>query len=599
MEKNVFHLGLCMAGSISAGAYTAGVIDYLHEALENWQDEKDKNNLSVPDHDVVIDLLGGASGGGITAALAFFGLRNHVPHASLEPNGKDYRIDEERNVYWKTWVEMTQTDILNELLSEDDIREGFIPSILNAGFIDEVAETFKYYIQNNQPKPTIPGFLNARAELFLTLFNITGFKYKLRSKSPSTTEQFVSEHRDIAHFRWTDEYKGDGRMEISFRNQENLKPLLDSAKATGAFPVGLKARIVERKAKYIWDNPFFRKNGKFDKDSINLGSNVSNENDIYKSINGDGGTANNEPIELCKDLLLNIRINQYKDIQAEVDIDKTNDTEKTIQKKKLSDSSIILIDPFPSLDYDLKVPDDHSVHLLNYIPKFISALNSQLIFDAKDAFEAYDIDNYGLHIIAPSKDGVSKPDHAIACGSLNGFGGFFKKEFRIHDFFLGRHNCQSFLRKYFVVDLNESESSENYRCVQSVIRAYKDHSDRIAKFSYEDEQGRKLVPIIPDVTLKEPIKLEKIQNADGTKTIKYKNPDPLPLYKLDKLDENFFDNYRNLLKSRIRKILNSLIEGKWPVDVAIGAVSKILDDKIADKTLAYVIKDLKERNLIK
>lgn len=51
-------------------------------------------------------------------------------------------------------------------------------------------------------------------------------------------------------------------MEISSRNHKNLKALLDSAKATGAFPVGLKARIVEREAKYIWDNPYFRKNGK-------------------------------------------------------------------------------------------------------------------------------------------------------------------------------------------------------------------------------------------------------------------------------------------------------------------------------------------------
>lgn len=599
MEKNVFHLGLCMAGSVSAGAYTAGVIDYLHEALENWQKEKDKDKPSVPDHDVVIDLLGGASGGGITAALAFFGLRNHVPHASLEPDGKNFRIDEDRNIYWRTWVEMTRTDVLNELLSEDDIREGFIPSLLNAGFVDDVAETFKNYIQNNDPKPTVPTFLNAEAELFLTLFNITGIKYKLRSKSPATTEQFISEHRDIAHFRWSDVYENDGRMEISSRNQKNLKPLLDSAKATGAFPVGLKARIVEREAKYIWNNPYFRKNGKFDQESINLGDGISRENHIYRTVNGDGGTANNEPIELCKELLLNIRIKHYKDIQADVDLDNSNDAEKTLQKRKLTDSSVILIDPFPSLDYDIKVPDDRSANLLDYIPKFISALNSQLIFDAKDAFEAYDINNYGLHIIAPSKDGVAKPDHAIACGSLGGFGGFFKKEFRIHDFFLGRHNCQSFLRKYFVVDLNEPDSSENYKCVKSVIRAYENRPDSIAKYSYTDEQGRTLVPIIPDVTIKEPIRLEMTQNADGTKTIRYRDPEPLPLYKLDKLDEKFFADYRDLLKSRIRKIINSLIDGRWPIDVAINAVSKILDDKIADQALDYVIKDLKERNLIK
>ena len=30
----VFDISLCMAGAISAGAYTAGVVDFLIEALE-------------------------------------------------------------------------------------------------------------------------------------------------------------------------------------------------------------------------------------------------------------------------------------------------------------------------------------------------------------------------------------------------------------------------------------------------------------------------------------------------------------------------------------------------------------------------------------
>jgi hypothetical protein len=60
-----------MAGSISAGAYTAGVLDYLFEALEKWQEEKDKTETSatnpsdIPRHDVVLDVLNGSSGGGM------------------------------------------------------------------------------------------------------------------------------------------------------------------------------------------------------------------------------------------------------------------------------------------------------------------------------------------------------------------------------------------------------------------------------------------------------------------------------------------------------------------------------------------------------
>ncbi|MDB5011847.1 MAG: hypothetical protein JWQ25_49, partial [Daejeonella sp.] len=328
MDNNkIFHLALCMAGSVSAGAYTGGVVDFLQEALENWEEEKANGNTSIPDHQVVIDLLGGASGGGITSALTLFGLRNNTPHATLNPDGRTYTVDKEKNIYWRVWVELTKNDILKELLMDNDINEGFIPSLLNANFVDEVAKILEEYINDGDKKPDLPAFLFERAELFLTLFNVTGIKYNMKSKSPSAAEQFLSEHRDLSHFRWSDQYEADGRMEISNDNLKNLPALLQSAKATGAFPVGLKARIVEREAKYIWDNPYFQKNGKFDRTSIKLGDQITQDSDIYKTINGDGGTANNEPVEFCRDLLLNIRVKEYGDISAEVDIETANPTE--------------------------------------------------------------------------------------------------------------------------------------------------------------------------------------------------------------------------------------------------------------------------------
>ncbi|NBR14881.1 MAG: hypothetical protein EBU01_09950, partial [Crocinitomicaceae bacterium] len=61
-------MGLCLAGAISAGAYTAGVIDYLIEALERWETEK-KQNEDIPKHRVVIEVIGGASAGGMTGII--------------------------------------------------------------------------------------------------------------------------------------------------------------------------------------------------------------------------------------------------------------------------------------------------------------------------------------------------------------------------------------------------------------------------------------------------------------------------------------------------------------------------------------------------
>ena len=70
-------MGLCMAGAVSAGAYTAGVMDYLLEALGEW--EKRRNEPGVPSHKVVIPVMGGASAGGMTSVMAASALNNPLP----------------------------------------------------------------------------------------------------------------------------------------------------------------------------------------------------------------------------------------------------------------------------------------------------------------------------------------------------------------------------------------------------------------------------------------------------------------------------------------------------------------------------------------
>jgi len=68
-----------MADAVSAGAYTAGVLEFMIEALEEWQKAKDifRAHLSspnagltvpVPLHDVSIGAFSGASAGRMYAA---------------------------------------------------------------------------------------------------------------------------------------------------------------------------------------------------------------------------------------------------------------------------------------------------------------------------------------------------------------------------------------------------------------------------------------------------------------------------------------------------------------------------------------------------
>ena len=53
-SDRTFELGLVMAGAISAGAYSAGVADFLFEALDAYEEEKRKPGWDGPIHDVRI-----------------------------------------------------------------------------------------------------------------------------------------------------------------------------------------------------------------------------------------------------------------------------------------------------------------------------------------------------------------------------------------------------------------------------------------------------------------------------------------------------------------------------------------------------------------
>ncbi|HYF07322.1 MAG TPA: hypothetical protein VD970_06845, partial [Acetobacteraceae bacterium] len=65
-KAGTFEIGICMAGAISAGAYTAGVLDMLIEALDTYQLERDRRKEAglSPLHAVQVSVLGGSSAGG-------------------------------------------------------------------------------------------------------------------------------------------------------------------------------------------------------------------------------------------------------------------------------------------------------------------------------------------------------------------------------------------------------------------------------------------------------------------------------------------------------------------------------------------------------
>ena len=88
-NKNVYEIGLAMAGAISAGAYSAGVVDFLFQALHEWELAKRDDPGNVPNHSVCIRAAAGASAGSITAALAAVAVAGGLrPQKARRPQGR-------------------------------------------------------------------------------------------------------------------------------------------------------------------------------------------------------------------------------------------------------------------------------------------------------------------------------------------------------------------------------------------------------------------------------------------------------------------------------------------------------------------------------
>src|SRR5882757_3022388 len=97
---NTFELGLVLGGTVSAGAYTAGALDFLLEALEAWHAD------ATPLHRVVIKTAGGSSGGAVCAAILGLLSSRTVRHINEDatPAGQEDSPLFTGNPLWDLWV---------------------------------------------------------------------------------------------------------------------------------------------------------------------------------------------------------------------------------------------------------------------------------------------------------------------------------------------------------------------------------------------------------------------------------------------------------------------------------------------------------------
>ena len=197
-----FHVGLTMSGAISAGAYTAGVLDFLIEALDAWEEARNApNGETVPNHRVGIKVMCGASAGAITAAIGAISLADGGPNAGpFVKDGFTYRYNLPK--LYEAWVVrptlVANSSGVTDFLTFSDLdmhpepqadfsRTSAVPSpskndpvpvvsLLNARLLDEIA--MGAIAATNLREPPRP-YVSQTLHVYITLSNLRGVPYRV------------------------------------------------------------------------------------------------------------------------------------------------------------------------------------------------------------------------------------------------------------------------------------------------------------------------------------------------------------------------------------------------------------------------------------
>lgn len=422
-ENPPFEIGLVMAGAISAGAYTAGVMDYLLEVLEIWQKEKDKDNSDVPEHSVIIKVMAGASAGGMTTAISVAELFRERTSTSEGTNS------ENPSLIYQAWVK--QIDITKLLRTTDLDYSDDIRSLLDSTALDVIANSVINPEQPPQWRP-IP-YIDPELKLYLTLSNLRGLPYEFKLQGQTGFPYGMTDHSD---YQYIEVCKNT--------SQADWTKLRNAAIATGAFPVAFSSRLIKRDTQEY--NARIKNDGR---DISGLMKLTNSQIEPYDFVAIDGGTLNNEPLELAR----SVWEKMTEDEKAEITSYRTlmEMRARMLARQEPRKYALLLIDPFPDLADIGNNATENDTGLVNILGPIIGALRAQSLFKMEELLRAGDSQINDRYLIAPIRytETNAKAVNAIACGSFGGFGGFLAEEFREHDYQLGRRNCQRFLEQYF------------------------------------------------------------------------------------------------------------------------------------------------------
>jgi len=265
MAKKV---AITISGAVSLGSYESGVAFEVLDALAQHNEWAAANNL--PDERIEIDVLTGASAGGMTVAMIAQRLLYDGASMSQPYN----------NPLFNAWV--SQVDIGGLLARGPD--ENVTHSVLSSDFVIGISEDSLMRRYTNQPQPPPapqphPALSSDhKLQLGLALSNLNGIDY---SRSTLSGGKFVYTRHQDQLLRPLDQI-ADDRADV-------WDEIRAAAVACGAFPVAFRVQDLERNIDEYRD-PFLVKDIWGGQPSVTF---------TYT----DGGVFQNEPLGMAKNLV--------------------------------------------------------------------------------------------------------------------------------------------------------------------------------------------------------------------------------------------------------------------------------------------------------
>ena len=262
-------LSITIAGAVSLGSYEAGVAFEVLDALAQHNQWAEANKL--PDERIEIDVLTGASAGGMTVAmlaqrLLFDGAAMSQPYS---------------NPLYDAWVMEVDIAGLLDRKPGDDVTHSVFSSELVKG-ISQTYLTGRYLQPPQPPSPPQPHpalASDGKLQLGLSLSNLSGIDY---SRATMSGGQFIYTCHEDQLVRSLSQ-AADDRLEI-------WEEIRAAAVACGAFPIAFQVQDLEREIRDFTGSPFLVQG---------LWGGAPSRYFPYT----DGGVFQNQPLGLAKNLV--------------------------------------------------------------------------------------------------------------------------------------------------------------------------------------------------------------------------------------------------------------------------------------------------------